>query len=384
MAYNAGMTTFDEFRALFPSARKCIHLNHAGTSPVARPVADAVHAVTAELTSDDPFAAYKNHQKRQETLRAGFARMTNVAADTLGFVRNTSHGLAIVAQSIPFEPGDTVVVGRSEYPANVYPWMAQAHRGVGVRLVEPNPDGLYREEDLMDACADASTRVLAVSWVQWGTGQRMDLARLGALCRERGIYLVADVVQGLGALRLDLGALPVDFAAAGCHKWLLAPAGLGVLYVRPGVMPGLVPTNVGWNAVEDPIDWENLHFDRLKQTPERFEEGSPNLLGTAALGASVSLLEAAGFDAVERRVLEVAGYARAALARRGMDVVTPEPVASGIVAFRHPTLSNEATLAALTEAKVVCAVRCGNVRFAPHAYSNEEDVDRAVAAIPRG
>lgn len=376
--------SFPELRALFPSAEKSIHLNHAGTSPVATPVADAVREVTDELTSENSFAAYVNHQKRQETLRSAFGRMMNVAPETLAFVRNTSHGISIAAQAIPFEPGDAVVVARNEYPANVYPWMAQAHRGVSVRLVEPREDGLVAEEDLIAACERSKARVLAVSWVQWGTGQKMDLARLGAFCRERGVLLVADVVQGLGALRIDLSALPVDFAAAGCHKWLLAPSGVGVLYVRPEVQRTLLPTNIGWNSVSDPIAWERLHYEELKTAADRYEEGSPNLLGVAALGASVELLERAGFDAINDRVLALADHARAALKGRGMRVVSPEGAGqrSGIVAFRHPSLSNEAAHEALTAAKVVCAVRCGNVRFAPHTYSTEDEIDRAVAAIP--
>jgi selenocysteine lyase/cysteine desulfurase len=375
--------TPSELRALFPSAERCTHLNHAGTSPTSTPVADAVRQVTDELTSDDPFRAYVHHQKRQETLRAAFGRMMNVAPETLAFVRNTSHGIAIAAQAIPFRPGENVVVARTEYPANVYCWMAQAQRGVSVRLVDAREDGLIPEEDLMAAC-DGSTRVLAVSWVQWGTGQRMDLARLGAFCRERGILLVADVVQGLGALRLDLSALPVDFAAAGCHKWLLAPSGLGVLYVRPELQAGLLPTNIGWNSVSDPIDWERLHYDELKTAASRYEEGSPNLLGTAALNASVGLLERVGFDAVERRVLGLADHARAALRARGMRLMCPEGDGqkSGIVPFRHPRLSNEAVLKALEAEKVVVAVRCGSVRLSPHAYSTEAEIDRAVAAIP--
>jgi selenocysteine lyase/cysteine desulfurase len=380
------MTTLVEMRALFPSAEKCVHLNHAGTSPTARPVANAVNEVLAELMSDDPFTAYKNHQKRQETLRAVLGRMMNATPNTLAFVRNTSHGLAIAAQAVPFRPGESVVVAGNEYPANIYPWMAQAYRGVSTRLVPPHEDGTVSEDDLLHACADTSTRVLAVSWVQWGTGQRMDLDRLGAFCRERGILLVADLVQGLGALRPDLSALPVDIATAGCHKWLLAPGGLGVLYVRSEVFPTLLPTNIGWNAVEESIDWENLHFDRLKPTPERFEEGTPAILATAALLASVRLLESVGFDAVNNRVLMLADYARAALRARGCRLFSPEGEGqkSGIVAFRHPRLSNDEVLTALGQQKVIAVSRGGNLRFSPHAYNSEADIDTAVAAVPTG
>jgi cysteine desulfurase/selenocysteine lyase len=372
--------TFEELRAQFPSAEKCIHLNHAGTSPIARPVADAVEATLSDLMSENSLRAYIQQIQQQGMLRAALGRMLGVAPETLGFVRNTSHGLAIAADALPFAPGDSVVLPAVEYPANVYPWMAQAHRGVEVRRVPPRADDLMAPEDLFAAC-DGRTRVLAVSWVQWGTGQRLDLARIGAFCRERGIVFAVDLVQGLGALRPDLSL--VDIAASGCHKWLLAPGGLGVLYVRPEVLATLRPVNMGWNSVTDSTDWERIHFD-LRPGTARFEEGTFNLLGTAALGASVALLEEAGFAAVEARVLATADYARDRLAERGCRVVPlPEPDGrSGIIAFRHPTLPNDTVLAALTARGVLAAVRGGNVRFAPHAYNNEEDVDRAMAAIP--
>lgn len=372
--------TFEDLRASFPSAEKCIHLNHAGTSPIARPVADAVQATLADLMSENSLRAYIQQIQQQGMLRAALGRMMNVAPETLGFVRNTSHGLAIAADALPFAPGDNVVLPAVEYPANVYPWMAQAHRGVEVRRVPPRADDLVAPEDLFAAC-DGRTRVLAVSWVQWGTGQRLDLARLGAFCRERNIIFAVDLVQGLGALRPDLSL--VDVAASGCHKWLLAPGGLGVLYVRPDVLATLRPVNMGWNSVTDSTDWERIHFD-LRPGAARFEEGTFNLLGTAALGASVALLEEVGFDAVEERVLATADYARLRLTERGCRVVPlPDPgQRSGIVAFRHPTLPNDTVLAALSAQGVLAAVRGGNVRFAPHAYNTEEDVDRAVSAIP--
>ena len=373
--------TFPELRALFPSAARCIHLNHAGTSPIARPVAEAVGAVTDELMSEDPFLAYKNHQRRQEGLRDLLGRMMSVSPDTLAFVRNTSHGLTIAADSLPFEAGDNVVLPGIEYPANVYPWMAQAQRGVETRRIPPRAGDRIAEEDLMAAC-DTRTRALSVSWVQWGTGQRLDLAVLGAFCRERDILFVVDIVQGLGALRLDLSRLPVDIATAGCHKWLLAPGGLGVLYVRADVMNRLRLTNIGWNSVTNAVQWERIHFD-LRPEAARFEEGTPNLLGTAALYASVSLLEAAGFDAVEKHVLDLADKARDLLAERGCRIISPaEPaVRSGIVAFHHPSLSNDAALAALAARGVIAAVRCGNLRFSPHVENDGDDIEKAVAAL---
>ncbi|MBC8138051.1 MAG: aminotransferase class V-fold PLP-dependent enzyme [Fibrella sp.] len=373
-----------ELRLLFPSAQKSIHLNHAGTSPIATPVAEAVQAVLSDLQSANPLTAYMNAMKQSDDLRTAWGHMLRTSPDNLAVVKNTSHGLTIIAQGIPFRPAENVVVAANEYPSNVYPWKAQEMRGVNTRLVAPQVDGYVSEDDLEAAC-DLQTRVLAVSWVQWGTGQRMDLERLGAFCAARGILLVVDAVQGFGALRLDLSQLPgVAFATGGGHKWLLSPGGVGFLYVRPDLLETMLPNNVGWNWVAKPMAWEASQWGTPKPTTARFEEGTPNILGLAGMLASVNLLESVGTDAVEARVLELAAHTRRRLVERGMHYVSPHgpDVRSGIVAFRHPAISNDAVEAKLAESNVICAVRCGNVRFAPHAYSTEGDIDVAVAAIP--
>ncbi|MBC7808590.1 MAG: aminotransferase class V-fold PLP-dependent enzyme [Akkermansiaceae bacterium] len=376
--------TSAELRLLFPSAQKSIHLNHAGTSPIATPVAEAVQAVLAELQSENPLTAYMNAMKHADMLRDVWGRMLRTSPDNLAVVKNTSHGLTIIAQGIPFRTGENVVVAANEYPSNVYPWLAQETRGVQTRLVAPRAEGDVAEDDLESAC-DENTRVLAVSWVQWGTGQRMDLARLGVFCGARNILLVVDAVQGFGALRLDLSRLPgLAFATGGGHKWLLSPGGVGFLYVRPDLLETMLPNNVGWNWVAKPMAWEASEWGTPKATTARFEEGTPNVLGLAGMVASMNLLESVGTDAVESRVLELASHTRRRLIERDMHVVSPHgtEARSGIVAFRHPTVANDAVEAKLAESKVICAVRCGNVRFAPHVYSTESDIDTAVAAIP--
>jgi cysteine desulfurase/selenocysteine lyase len=375
---------FDELRALFPSTETVTCLNHAGVSPIAKPVAEAGKEVLDALLNDDPIAAFMTHLKRQDALRNTLGRMINAAPATVGFIRNTSHGLSIASQGIPFAPGDVIITAAGEYPSNIYPWMAQEWRGVKTQLVSPDEDGIVSEDDLIAACeAEPKTRVLAISWVQWGTGQRMDLPRLGTFCRERGIIFVVDVVQGLGALHLDVERDKIDIAAAGCHKWLQSPGGIGVLYIRPEIFATLLPVNIGWNSVVNPIDWERYHFDELKQTTDRIEEGTPSILNTATFGASVALMETVGFDAIEGRVLQLADYTRVRLAERDCYVVpSPSQAArSGIVAFRHPSLSNNDVLAKLGENSITVAVRCGNVRIAPHAYNTEADIDKAIALL---
>jgi cysteine desulfurase / selenocysteine lyase len=370
--------TLSAFRAQFPSVDNGVHLNHAGMGPIPLVASAAVMQTLTELAHGDGMMAFRAHLGRQTRLREALARLMNVAPEGVALTRNTSHGLTIAAQAIPFQPGENVVVGECEYPSVVYPWQAQAARGVETRIV-PCPDGLLSEDALMATC-DSQTRVLAVSWVQWGTGQRMDLERLGEFCAQRGIWFVVDVIQGLGALQCDLTACGADIAAGGCHKWLLAPAGIGPLYIKPNRLGELLPTNVGWNWVNNPFVWDRLRFEDARPSADRFEEGSPAILAVAALEATVGLLEAVGMEVVEQRVHANAEALRAGLRQRGMEVCGTDNQ-SGIVAFRHPTLSNEMVLTQLDAQRVWAAVRCGWVRFSPHAYTSPEDIDKALSGL---
>ncbi len=370
--------TLDELRSQFPSTANGVHVNHAGMGPVPRAATEAIGQALVELSHGDGMMAFKAHLARAQSLRARLARLMNVDALGVGLVRNTSHGLTIAAQAIPFAPGENVVVGECEYPSVVYPWQAQAYRGVETRIVAC-PDGLLAEDALMAAC-DAKTRVLAVSWVQWGTGQCLDLNKLGAFCKAQDIWFVVDVIQGLGALECDLSACGADIAAGGCHKWLLAPAGIGPLYIKPERLGELVPTNVGWNWVDRPFVWDRLRFEDTKPGTERFEEGSPAILAIAGLEASLGLLEAVGMAEVDKTVRTNAAWLQTQLRAAGMEVC-PTDGQSGIVPFRDLKRPNDEVLAQLDHQNIWSAVRCGWVRFSPHAYNTKSDLERALAAL---
>jgi selenocysteine lyase/cysteine desulfurase len=165
----------------------------------------------------------------------------------------------VIAEGLDWEAGDNVVSAACEYPSNVYPWMNLERRGVELRLA-PESDGRVPAEAVI-ARMDERTRVVALSWVQYASGYRSDLARLGAACRDAGALFVVDAIQGLGALRLDVGALPVDAVAAATHKWLLGPEGLGILYLGPRAAQQVRPTRGGWRSMRHMFDWEHFEID---------------------------------------------------------------------------------------------------------------------------
>ena len=359
-----------------------IYLNHAGVSPSPSRVVRAVQGAAA-LAGQDPVGFFLGGvATARDSARARLARLIGVPPDTLAIVKNTGHALSIVADALILEPGDNVVAASCEYPAVVYPWNAQAWRGVETRLVSTRPDDTLSLDDFA-AAMDSRTRVLALSWVQFGTGYRADLAAFAELAHSRNAIMVVDAIQGLGALPLDATALGLDVVATGSHKWLMAPAGTGGLAISPAVLDRMRLVNMGAVSVVDVAKFDPLDFTP-KPNAQRYEEGTPNGLGIIGLDAALSLIEEVGIDTIAARVLSVSAHAAEALARKGYTVTSPQDEAhrSDIVMFHHPTLPNDAVMQSLEAAGVVAAVRGGRLRFAPHFYNTEEEIDAAVEALP--
>jgi len=190
-----------------------------------------------------------------------------------------------------------------------------------------------------------------------------------------------DGIQGLGALQIDVHALGIDFLSADGHKWLLSVEGAGALYVSERALKEIEPFWRGWLSVPDRDDYLG-YGQPAREDAARFEEGSPNLLGAAALDASAGLLLEVGPVEVERRVLALTDRAIDGARQLGCAVTSPlaDGQRSGIICFRHPRVPAEEIVRGLTERGIACAARLGSVRFSPHFYNTEDEIDRALGA----
>jgi len=368
-----------EFSAV---TEETIYLNHAGISPSPARVVSAVTEAARQFAVHPMKFAMNVIGPAREGARERMARLMGVPAEHLALTKNTGQGLALIADALKLDAGDNVVSVRCEYPSVVYPWYAQAGRGIETRLAAPRPDGTFTAEDL-DAVMDARTRVVTLSWIQFGTGFRCDLAAITAAAHTRGAIFVLDVIQGLGALPLEVEKLGIDVAATGAHKWLLAPGGTGGLYIAPHVLDRLRLVNMGAGSVMDVMKFDPLDFSP-KPNAQRYEEGVPNFLGLVGLESALSLLEEVGIETIGTEILALSNYAAGKLEAKNYRVVSPrvDHQRAGLVMFKHPSLPNDTVMQALTDANVAAADRGGNLRFSPHFYNTREELDRAVDALP--
>lgn len=365
----------------FPILEHGIYANHAAIAPWPEAAAKAL-CEFAEENADTGPQRYKAWIARERQLRGQLADLIGAESEQdVAIVQNTSEGVCAVAFGYPWQPGDNVVLPAGEFPSNRLPWLAQAERGVEVREVEVG-DNDDPEAALVGAM-DERTRVLAVSSVSYSDGVKLDLGRLGAACASSGALFFVDAIQHLGALSFDARACQVDFLAAGAHKWLLGPEGIGLFYCHEAARARIGLTRVGWHMYDYP--W---NFSRSDWTPSRsarrFEAGSPNTSGQVVWHASLTLMLEIGIDEIARRVLAntrrlVDGLSALPGVRLGSPLVTRRQ--SGIVSFSTGGSGTREVFKRLLGAEVTCALRADRIRLSPHFYQDEAVMDRLLQHV---
>jgi selenocysteine lyase/cysteine desulfurase len=365
-------------RTEFPVTRRWAYFDHAAVAPLSGRARQALAEWADDLTANGDVHE-SSWRKRVEDVRRLAGRLLNADPLDVAFVKNTSEGIGIVAEGLPWRPGDNVVTAAEEYPSNLYPWMNLAGRGVELRRV-PSRDGRILLDDLR-AAIDGRTRLVTLSHVEFASGFRNDLDAVGGLCRERGVLFFVDAIQGLGVLPLDVRRSPIDFLAADGHKWLVSPEGAGLFYVRRELVERLHPVGVGWNSVVGCLDFGRIDF-RLKPHAGRWESGTLNVGGVMALGASMGLLLEIGIDAVADRVLELTDYLCERARQSGLAVFSSrrDGERSGIVSLAVP--GDAAALVRRCRAEgIAINHRAGRVRVSPHCYNTPEEIDRLVEVL---
>jgi selenocysteine lyase/cysteine desulfurase len=341
-----------------------------------------------------------DRQRREAALHA--ARLLQTEPRNVALVESTTFALNAAAAAIRPEPGSNILVADTEFMQVAIPWQATRElRDVEIRPVPSHEGGSLAPGDF-ERAMDSRTRVVCVSSVQWCTGVRLDMRRLGELCRARGIWLVVDAIQEVGAMAVDVRERYADFLIAGGHKWLNAPFGCGILAVSDRVLEELRPPCYGYLSMQAPDGGWGQYFRtpaispytdfRYVQDARAYEiAGTSNYPGAIGLAASLRLIDRIGISAIEAHIRKLSDYLRAGLARAGASLVTPEDPAarSGITVFRRfdEPARDQALVERLLDDKVYVSMRYtsgkGGIRVSTHYFNNEDDIDRLVRGVER-
>ena len=369
-------------REAFPICRNKIFMAHAAVTALPRVVADAVIRFIEESAANfENFAALL---KSIQEARASAANLIGSSPEEIALIGPTSLGLSLFANGIDWRGGDEVICYLDDYPANVYPWLNLRSRGVTVRLLHPVETGALTAELVADALT-SKTRLVALASCNFVSGYRIDLNAIGRLLREKAILFSVDAIQTLGAFPTTVEY--VDFLSADAHKWMLGPLAIGIVYVRRECFDLCRPTLLGsWN-VKAPgfIAQEEIEF---QPTAQRYEPGAMNVMGIFGMKAAIDLLLEIGIASVAERILTITAQLAGGLQGLGFTLLSSAggPNASGIVTVSRPGTDMEALFERLTAANIVCSSRQDRqrrhyIRFSPHFYNTEAEVDQVLKVI---
>jgi len=366
----------------FPVTRDKIFLAHAGVCPLPRRVAAAVSecAQRGMLGDQEAFALHRLNDAR----KLG-AQLLHCQPEEVALVGPTSLALSFVAAGLKFKKGDNILIYHDDYPANVYPWMALAERGVEVRLLNTRGLGVIRPVDVMGQ-VDENTRLVALASCHFISGFRIDVQAIGKFLRERGILFCLDAIQTLGAFPTTVEH--VDMLAADAHKWLLGPCGAGLLYVRREIQDRVNPPIYGWHNVRCPnfVAQEHIIF---RDGAAKYEAGTHNLLGLAGLIAAMELVLEIGVENIAAELLRKRAWLVPALQAKGFTVMNAEAKienASSIISFYQTSQDLAALHKKLTDAGIVASLRAdrkgqNHIRLSPHFYNTDAELHRMLELL---
>ncbi|MCW9095285.1 MAG: aminotransferase class V-fold PLP-dependent enzyme [Ignavibacteriaceae bacterium] len=375
--------TIEKARSYFPYLKKgIIYFNHSSTGPITTKVKERIEAFLTERSEEkiDDYYAFKDVADETKTM---IGEMINCEGDRIAFLDNTTNGIIWLAQGINWKSGDRIILNDVEFPANVYPFLQLKEKGVEVDFIK-SKNGIVTAEEVIDAIKP-DTKLISISFVQFLSGYRVDLEKIGKACKEHGIIFSVDAIQGLGAVRLDIEKCNIDFLASGTQKWLLGLQGLAFIYVRKELQDKMKTAPIGWLAVNDA--WDLLNFDlTTKETAERFQPGTLNNLGIYAFNSSMKFLKEFGFDEIEKQVLSNSKYFIEQLASIGYKsplLSQPEKHLSGIVSFSlkdgfPKSVNAKEIFDYLSQKKIICSLREGYIRFAPHFYNTKQEINTVI------
>ena len=385
----------DSIRSQFPALLEKTFLDSACVSLAPLAAAQAIGEFL-EMTVHCPARSSTLHHIAMDQMRSKarteVARLIHADETEVALVESTSHGLNIIAEALPLERGDRLILGDLEFLEVGVPWCQKRER-MGLEIdVVPNRYGKLLVEDLA-ARITPRTKAVVTSSVQWSNGFRMDLDSLSSLCRQRGLWLVVDAVQQLGAFPMDVEQTPVDFLVCGGHKWLNAPFGAGLLYVNKAVRAVLRPPLAGYLSLETPDGGWGNYFQTPGIVPVRdyrfveearcFEVGgTSNYPGGIGLAASVQIINELKPANIANHILKLTDTLLSGLEQQSVEIVTPvEPqFRSGIVTFTLGSREkNVALMEHLLDRKILVSVRytsgVGGLRVSSHFFNNIADID---------
>src|SRR2546425_374337 len=366
------MIDWPAMREQFPVTKRFAYLNSAAAGPVSIPAHNAATDYYDKMMNDGD-VHWNQWLAQREAARARIAKFINAEPDEIAFTTNTSSGMNVIVDAL--EGRGQVISSALEFPVTTLPWM---HRRIPVHLL-PAADGEVTLESIRKAITH-DTGIISLSHVQFSNGFRIDLEKLGEIKGNHG--LVINASQSAGAFEIDVKRMGIDALCATGHKWMLAGYGSGFVYLSRELLDQSLPRSIGWLSVDEPFEMRNDEFRPRHDAAARVELGCPHFAGIFSLGAAVDLIRELGIANIQARVLELNRFLTSRLTESGWSILSPlqnEAARSGETLIQVGKPGE--VVRSLLGRSVIVTEKPQGIRVATHFFNNEEDIERAIAAL---
>jgi selenocysteine lyase/cysteine desulfurase len=370
----------------FPELKELTYLNSASVAVTPVPVQLEVQAFEAQIAGQGTVSFDDAAEARvYDGARGSVARLIGAGVNEIAIMTSATECICQVAGWLRPRAGQNVVSLDIDFPSVTYPWMRVAKEtGAEVRLapISKNPAALT-ENDIAKL-VDKNTAAVCVSHVQYATGHRFDPAKLADIAHAYGALLVLDMTQSAGVVPLDVRTAKLDVVFSSSYKWLCGPFGAAFCYLHPDIWPRFDPPFVGPHSTVDPFGFDATQI-ALAQSARRMEYSTVAYSAGLGMASAMDYLLAIGIERILAHDLRLTSRLMAGLEALGATIVTPREDArrAGVLSARFPKLDSADIVARLRAADIVCASRLGAVRFSPHIYNDDSDVERCLEEVGR-
>jgi cysteine desulfurase / selenocysteine lyase len=372
-------------REQFPVTEKWSWFNHATFGPPPRAFVRKVEEFAGLMATGDIPESQGLWVDTIDEVRAKAARFVNCDPDDVAFLKNTAEGMGVLALGLDWQAGDEVIAYDQAFPADVFPWLNQAGKGVELKLI-PDRGRLRHDAADVEALMTPRTRLVCLELVNFNNGFRAPIEEIAKLCHERGAWLAVDATQAAGAMRIDVRELGCDVLVAHGYKFLMSGWGTAICYFAPHTRARLGVPEPGWKSLKEIRNVVSLVDYKLDYATEarRFEPGIPDVLSILGMGAVLDLMMELGTARIEERVLAYGAEVAEALEGRGWTVVSSRRPGerSGILSLEREGVDTGRVQEELRRRNVACAVREGRMRVSVHFYNDGSDLERLLDCLP--
>lgn len=383
---------WDHLRSDFPLTKKYVYLANAAISPIPVPVYTAISEFYQELVNHGGTRWNKWIAKMQET-RTLYSKFIGAESDDeIAFTHSTSEGMNVIAHMLSNK--GIVISNKLEFPSSNLPWLNQDSENIKFVLSDESNriliEDIEKMIDKVDNLNNKKVKTIITSHVQFSTGFRQNLKELGKMTHRRGLHLVVNATQSLGALSFNARDFNVDFMVSNGHKWMISSFGIGGIYIRRKYLRNKEYFNPSFYSQSGQKQMQNFDNNSkliMSTTARRFEIGTPHFQNIVALNAAIKYMLKIGTKKIEKRILALTDYLIDRLLNIDVRILSPienKNERSGIIIFKPSNLKPIKVVAELEEKnQIVVSARGKGIRVSPHFYNNETDIDKLILALER-